>query len=76
MLAGADPDYCLLLPNSYANATTNLENLRNQHRDISKDESSLLLLHVIKRELRVVHGVGRGVDVVVRVLERALDTGD
>jgi hypothetical protein len=33
-----------------------------------------LLLHVVKGELGVVHGILRSVDVVVRVLERALDT--
>jgi hypothetical protein len=33
-----------------------------------------LLLHVIKGELGVVHGVLGSMDVVVRVLKRALDT--
>lgn len=33
-----------------------------------------LLLHVVKGELGVVHGILRSVDVMVRVFERALDT--
>jgi hypothetical protein len=35
-----------------------------------------LLLHVVEGELGVVHGVLGSVNVVIRVLERALDTAD
>jgi len=41
---------------------------------ISTPDKNHLLLHVVEGELGVVHGVLRSVDVVVRILERALDT--